>query len=70
MAITKNLLDFTGETEVESTREGQYFTVRNELAEPVKAIKMRGQHTTLKHQFEFAGRRVLIAEDNEINEEI
>ena len=29
-----------------------------------------GQHTTLKHQFEFAGRRVLIVEDNEINEEI
>ena len=75
MAITKNLLDLMGGSiEVESTLgKGSTFTVQVELelAEPVQGHKdEEGQHTTLKHQFEFAGRRVLIVEDNEINEEI
>lgn len=75
MAIAKSMLDLMGGSiHVESAQEqGSTFTVDLELEigeaseSPEEANE---QDAGQNHHFEFAGRRVLVVEDNAINEEI
>ena len=76
MAITKNIVDMMGGTiEVESQKGvGTEFIIRLELRLQAEAgaANEEGakQHSHVKGVAEFAGKRLLLAEDNELNREI
>ena len=76
MAITKNIVDMMGGTiEVESQKGvGTEFIIRLELRLQAEA-RVANEDGTKQHGhaeggFEFAGKRLLLAEDNELNREI
>ena len=76
MAITKNIVDMMGGTiEVESQKGvGTEFIIRLELRlqADAGAVNEEGakQHSHAEGVAEFAGKRLLLAEDNELNREI
>ena len=76
MAITKNIVDMMGGTiEVESQKGvGTEFIIRLELRLQAEAGAANEdgtkQHSHVKGVAEFAGKRLLLAEDNELNREI
>lgn len=76
MAITKNIVDMMGGTiEVESQKGvGSEFTIRLELKLQTKPKAVAEEHQKEQQREEslqkFAGKRLLLAEDNELNREI
>ena len=76
MAITKNIVDMMGGTiEVESQKGvGTEFIIRLELRLQAEAVAANEegakQHSHAEGVAEFAGKRLLLAEDNELNREI
>ena len=75
MAIAKSILDLMGGTiHVESTLgKGSIFTVDVDIELGESELigeEKKGQNPLPGNNFSFAGRRILIVEDNEVNEEI
>ena len=69
MAITKNIVDMMGGTiEVESTEgEGSEFIVNIPCAISDNVVEKKTEH---KVRMKFEGKRILLAEDNELNQQI